>query len=248
MKTITGIFPTFPQAENALTALRTQGLDEEQLTVLTPASSEEQIHSVPATEGEHAGVGRALGALVGGAGGMSLAAMFIPGVGPVLAAGLAGAALVGGAFGVAAGGAIEDATTEGIDADDIFPIENALRAGQSAVIIEARDSVQFDRARGVIHDAGGQELRAVRERWWREQRDSEHTHYAGDFLADEAMFRRGFEAALTPYFRGRSLEQAAEAARSRYAEYWDDPAFRRGYDRGQELHRMLLSEAPGKAA
>ena len=248
MKTITGIFAHLPQAENALTALRGNGFDEKQLTVLTPGSSEAQIHSVHVTEGEHAGVGRALGALVGGAGGMSLASMFIPGVGPILAAGLAVAAVAGGAVGVAAGGAIEDATTEGIDADDIFPIEHALRAGNSVVIVEARDSQQFDRARGILHDADGQELRAVRERWWHEQRVAELPAYQGDFLADEPMYRRGFEAALTPALRGQRLEEAQERLRSRYADCMADPAFRRGFERGREFHRLATAERPSKAA
>lgn len=248
MKTITGIFPSFVQAKNAITTLRANRFDEKQLTVLTPGSSEAQIHSVDVTEGEHAGVGRALGALVGGAGGMSLAAMFIPGVGPILAAGLAAAALVGGAMGAAAGGAIEDATTEGIDADDIFPIENALRAGNSVVIVEARDSEQFDRARGILHDAEGQELRAVREQWWNQQRESERPSYTGDFLGDEPMFRRGFEAALTPSARGRSVDEAQTALQGRYSECLADPAFRRGFERGQEFHRRMCAERPSKAA
>lgn len=248
MKTITGIFASFVQAENAITALRANRFDEKQLTVLTPGSTETQIHSVPVTEGEHAGVGRALGALVGGAGGMSLAAMFIPGVGPVLSAGLAAAAIVGGAVGVAAGGAIEDATTEGIDADDIFPIENALRAGNSVVIVEARDSQQFELARKIVHETEGQELRAVRDRWWHEQREIEHPQYRGDFLADEPMFRRGFEAALTPALRGRSFEESQAALRSRYADGLADPAFRRGFERGQELHRRIHGERPSQAA
>ncbi len=248
MKTITGIFPSFALVENALTALRANGLDEKQLTVLTPGSSEAQIHSVPVTEGEHAGVGRALGALIGGAGGMSLASMFIPGVGPIFAAGLAAATIAGGAAGVAAGGAIEDDTTEGIDADDIFPIENALRAGRSVLIVAAADGSQFDRARGIIHDAGGDELRAVRERWWHEQRVEEHPVYAGDFLADEAAYRRGFEAALTPAMRGRDFGQLQDRLRSRYSEYFEDPAFRRGFERGQALHRQLSGEGPRAAA
>ncbi len=247
MKTITGIFPDFAKAEAALGSLRARGFDETQLTVLTPDTPETQIHSVPVTEGEHAGVGRALGGLVGGAGGMSLAAFVIPGVGPVLAAGLAAAAIAGGAVGVAAGGAIEDASTEGIDADDIFPIEHALRAGNSAVVIEARDSSQFDMARGVIRDAGGDELRAVRDRWWLEQRAKEH-QYNGESLGDEPAFRRGFEAALTPAARGKTFEQCRIELEKRNPGNVEDPAFRRGFERGQAFHRQLGQERPGKAA
>lgn len=247
MKTITGIFPNFANAENALTALRARGFDESQLTILTPETPESQIHSVPMTEGEHAGEGRALGGLVGGAGGLALAAFVIPGVGPILAAGMAAAGIIGGAVGVAAGGAIEDASTEGIDADDVFPIEHALRAGRTSVIIEARDGAQFDQARGIIRDAGGDELRAVRDHWWHEQRSKEH-QYSGDALADEPAFRRGFEAALTPAARGKGFEQCRAELQKRNAEHLDAAAFRRGFERGQAFHQQLQQERPGKAA
>lgn len=247
MKAITGIFRTFPQAEAAVGALRTCGLDEEQLNILTPGSSEAQIHSVPVTEGEHAGVGRALGGLIGGAGALSLAAMFIPGVGPVMAAGMAAAGLAGGAAGIAVGGAVEDASTEGIDADDIFPVEHALRAGYTAVICLARDDEQFEHARDVIHKNGGELLRDVRDRWWSEQRTVEHPQYTGNFLLDEPIFRQGFEAALTPPCRGKSLEECQDQIRSRYGNQIGDAAFRRGFERGQALHQQLHSE-PGRRA
>jgi hypothetical protein len=248
MKTITGIFQAFPQAEAALTALRNAGFDEEQLNILTPSSPEEQIHSVPVTEAEHAGVGRALGGLIGGTGALSLATMFIPGVGPVMAAGMVAAGLVGGAAGVAIGGAVEDATTEGLDADDIFPVEHALRAGNTAVIINAHDEKQFERARDIIHENGGALLRDVRDHWWNEQRTVEHPQYQGNFLLDEPLFRRGFEAALAPPCRGRVLEDCQDQLRPRYGNEVGDAAFRRGFERGQAMHRQLAQERPPRAA
>lgn len=248
MKVITGIFRSFAEAERAIMALRMNGIDERQLTVLTPGSSEAQIHSVPVTEAEHAGVGRALGGLIGGAGALSLASLFIPGVGPVFAAGMAAAGIVGGAAGVAVGGAVEDATTEGPDIDDIFPIEQALRAGNTAVICNAKDDEQFHRARDIFQDNSGELLRDLHERWWKVQSDQEHPQYQGNFLLDEPMFRRGFEAALTPPCRGKALEECENSLRSKYGNQIGDAAFRRGFERGQALHQRIHEEAPRRAA
>ncbi len=248
MKVITGIFHRFSEAERAIMTMRISGIDEQQITVLTPGSSEAQIHSVPVTEAEHAGVGRALGALIGGTGALSLASMFIPGVGPIFAAGLAAAGIAGGAAGVAVGGAVEDATTEGPDADDICPIEQALRAGNTAVICNAKDDEQFHLARDIFQQNGGELLRDLHERWWEQQREQEHPQYEGNFLLDEPMFRRGFEAALTPPCRGKTLEQCQDSLRSKYGNHIGDAAFRRGFERGQALHRQLHQEAPRRAA
>ena len=85
---------------------------------------------MPESDTEPPGVGGALGGVLGGAlglaGGFELgvgAMALIPGVGPVLAFGLAGAALVGagGAIGGAAlGKAADEKSTEGVPADEIF--------------------------------------------------------------------------------------------------------------------------------
>ena len=74
--------------------------------------SEEQVHSVPVSETEQPGVGKAIGGVVGAAlgmaGGFELGVgitALVPGVGPVLAVGLAGMALLG-AGGAVAGAAL----------------------------------------------------------------------------------------------------------------------------------------------
>lgn len=86
-------------------------------------------------------MGKALGAdvrgFVGlasgvGAAGAVMSAM-VPGVGPYLAVGLAGAALLG-MIGAAAGGAIEKSLSDGLPADELFVYEDALRKGQTVII------------------------------------------------------------------------------------------------------------------
>ena len=101
MSTVAGIFNSSADAESAVEALHMAGIDDDRVSLLTPGTSESQLDDVPTTETEQPGMGKAVGGVVGGAlgvaggGALSAAAasLLIPGVGPVLAAGLVGAAL-----------------------------------------------------------------------------------------------------------------------------------------------------------
>lgn len=67
MNSIVGIFTSRAQAESAATQLKSIGIKQENLNLLTPTSTEKEIHSVPVSEAEQPGMGRAVGGLVGGA-------------------------------------------------------------------------------------------------------------------------------------------------------------------------------------
>ena len=95
--------------------------------------------------------------------------VLIPGVGPVLALGIAGAALlgVGGVLGGAAiGKAAEDKSTEGIPSDEVFFYEDALRQGRSLVLLLADNDEEEQRAIEVLGRAGAESLDAARKDWW----------------------------------------------------------------------------------
>ena len=101
MTTVTGVFDSSARAQRAEAALRTVGLTR--INALLPGSAEGRERDVPVSEGEQPGMGAALGGLVGGAvgaaGGLGIgsaaATTLIPGVGPVVAFGIAAAALFG---------------------------------------------------------------------------------------------------------------------------------------------------------
>src|ERR1044072_8386928 len=96
MSTVAGIFKSSKEAEQAVEALRMAKIAEHRISLLTPGTSQEQRDAVPTTATEQEGGGRAGGGVVGGAlgaaGGGPLsdaaASLLIPGLGPVLAAGL----------------------------------------------------------------------------------------------------------------------------------------------------------------
>jgi len=94
-----------------------------------------------------------VGGAAGAAGGMqAIAAMavgFIPGVGPVIAAGLLGAALAG-ATGAVVGTAMEHAMANGLPKDEWLVYEDALRRGKTVLIALPSDGAQAAAAREVL--------------------------------------------------------------------------------------------------
>ena len=255
MEAVAGVFSSTETVRNAYESLRRAGYSPDDINVLTPGSSEAQVHSVPTSSSEQPGMGTAIGGVVGAAlgiaGGMQLgtaaAVALIPGVGPVLATGLAAAALlgVGGAVGGAAiGSKAEEKSTPGLPADEIFFYEDALRQGRTVIIVMANGKGEADRARELLAEAGADTLDAAREAWWIGLRDAEAEEYqqlgeGADFNRDQAAFRAGFEAALRRELRGKAWDSASGSLKPAYPDLWNNDAFRRGFERGQEyLHRQ----------
>jgi hypothetical protein len=255
MNSVVGIFNSFADAKRGAAILRSLGIPEDRLTVLAPGTSTDELEAnIPTTESEQPGMGKAVGGAVGGAlgvaggleAGMVAASLLIPGVGPVLAFGLLGAALLGAggvAAGAAAGEALEGNLAEGMPRDELFVYEDALRRGRSLVIAFADDEETTENARAELLRAGAESVDAAREEWWIGLRDAEQEHYiaqGGDFKMDEAKYRLGFEAALHPDRRGKSGKDLQDTLRAKYGEDSTAPAFRQGYDRGQHFQREVL--------
>jgi hypothetical protein len=214
---------------------------------LYPDSPKGEIHSIATSDTEEPGMGGALGGLVGGAvgaaGGFELGVAvtaLIPGVGPILAIGLVGAALfgAGGALGGAIlGEAADEKTTEGVPSDEIFFYEDALRQGRSLVLVLAGSDVEEAHARKLLQEGGAQSIDAARKDWWLGLRDAQAEHYHAlgkNFDADQDVYRAGFESALRRECRGKPLVERTDCLKWWYPEVWDSEAFRRGYERGLE--------------
>jgi hypothetical protein len=257
MRTVAGIFNSYVDASRAVDNLRSIGITEDHISLLAPGTSAEELDAaVPTTETEQPGMGKALGGAVGGAlgvaGGMHIgaaaASLFVPGVGPVLALGILGAALLGAggaAAGVVAGDAVEDNIAAGLPHDELYVYEDALRRGRTVIIAVADDDAEGEAARSVLAQAGAESLDAARESWWVGLRDAEAEEYAGqgsDFETDEPLYRRGFEAALHPKARTRSYDEAADFLRERYRDAYAGDAFRRGYERGKTYQQSLADK------
>ena len=261
MESVTGIFQSRADAERAYQQLVHGGIPVDNATVLIPGTQDQlrkEIQSVPTETTEQPGMGNAMGALLGGgigmAGGWILMAL-IPGVGPVTALGVLGAAVLGAAgatVGAVAAGKVEKATYEGIPEDEIFLYEDALRRGRSVVIALTEDESTAARARDLFKREGAESVDAAREQWWTGLRSDEQTRYATSgrsFSDDEEFFRLGFQAAMHARNRCREFDQvsaemdaALEDVQRRFPGKDVEEPFTHGYQRGREHYQQLCDE------
>src|SRR3984957_13712224 len=184
MEAISGVFKARKGAEDAVEEVRKSGIAADKITLLTPGTVgqvDKEMQSVPVDSAEQPGIGKGLGALAGGgvgvAGGALLVAL-VPGLGPITAVGLLGAAILGAAgatIGAAAGNELEKSTTEGLPEDEIFVYEDALRQGRSVVIVVADDKDSASLLRDLLKMQGAESVDAAREQWWIGLRSAEES-------------------------------------------------------------------------
>jgi uncharacterized membrane protein len=87
--------------------------------------------------------GAGLGAALGGLGGLvvGLTTLTVPGVGPVIAAGLLAAALTGAGVGAVTGGVVGALTEVGIPAEHVHYYSEGLRRGSVLVVVATADEM-----------------------------------------------------------------------------------------------------------
>jgi hypothetical protein len=260
VKTVTGVFASQSDAQHAINEMRLAGAHEERITLLTPGSSQAQLESVPNAAVEQPGMGKAVGAVLGAATGLSagplLLAAIIPGVGPVTALGLLGGAVLaaaGATVGSAAGGRLENSMTEGLPEDELFVYEDALRKGRSVVIVLVNDETEASRFRELLQTEGAETVDAAREQWWIGLRSAEQEHYSAhgrNFGDDEIFYRLGFEAALHARTRCKEYDQTLgemdakiEELEQQYPGRDVTEPFSRGYERGRDYYQHLCDES-----
>jgi hypothetical protein len=255
LQSVTGIFFSQAEAERAVGILRSTGVPADKITLLTPGNIQQELESVPVAAAEQPGIGKAIGAVVGAAGGLSasmLVAAVVPGVGLVTAAGLLGAAVLtaaGATVGAATGGSLENLTTEGLPEDEIFVYEDALRKGRTVVIALAEDEAAAAPLRELLKSERAETTDAARQQWWIGLRSAEHEHYSTsgrNFPDDEKFYRLGFEAALHARTRCKEFDQVSadmgsklEELQRQYPGVEVAEAFTRGYQRGREYYQHL---------
>jgi len=249
MTPIVGVFRTRADAEKSLAALKSAEIAKTKIHLLTPETSKQELASVPTLDVEQPGIGKALGAVVGGAmglaGGLEVAealTALLPGVGVIVVFGLTGSALLTalGAFGGGAiGGALENSIFNGLPEEELFVYKDALRKGRSVLLVSPSTSQEADFVHKQLVASGAESIDQAREDWWLGLRDVEKEKYeinGGDFDQDEPDFRAGFEASHRPENLDKTYEQANPQLAHQYPEIYDGAAFRLGYQRGRLQH------------
>jgi len=261
MEAITGVFPTREEAESALREAHAAGFPSERLTLLTPGTADQvdkEVETVPVDTSEQPGMGKAIGALMGGGVGLTGGALLValvPGVGPVTALGLLGAAIVGAAgavVGAEAGDKLENSMSRGLPEDEIFVYEDALRKGKSVVVGLADNEDSATGLRELFDARGAESVDAAREQWWIGLRSTEETRYpqsGKSFSEDEKFYRLGFEAALHARTRCMEFDQmsaemdaALEDVKEQNPGVDVEEPFTRGYQSGREYYQKMCEE------
>jgi hypothetical protein len=256
MKTVVGVFKSRSTAQGGAAKLVPLGITPDKINILTPDVTPTELAQVPTIAAEQPGMGTAMGATVGSAIGMAggvglvsaFGALLVPGAGPILAIGLAGAVL-GAVGGGAAGSAIENAS-DGLPEDELFVYEDALRQGHSVVIALAKTEKEAEAARGALEAAGAESVDRAREMWWLGLRDKERETYEADgrnFDEDERYFRCGFEAAQHSGNRGQSYEGCRARLGDRYPGAHEREPFRRGFERGRAYFESVCKRSAKRA-
>jgi hypothetical protein len=260
MKAVTGVFRSRSDAERAMAQMRSLGVAENKITLLTPDKIEKDLPSVPSVSAEQPGMGKAIGSVVGAVAGLSggalVMAAIIPGVGLITAIGLLGGAILaaaGASVGAVAGGKLENSMTEGLPEDELFVYEDALRKGRSVVIALSDDEAEASRLRGLLTVEGAEAVDAAREQWWIGLRSAEKEHYSAlgrNFGDDEQFYRLGFESALHARMRCKEYDQVLaematklEEVQRQYPDSNVEEPFTKGYERGRDYYQQLCGES-----
>jgi hypothetical protein len=176
MHNVIGIFRECEAADRAVRQVLEAGIPRNRIIFMSGLDAAAEASALPTTDAEPEGMGKTMGEYVGAVTGASaglalgsaLASLFVPGVGPIMAAGLGAAAVLGlggAAAGAKVGHASEDALDEGVPKDDVFLYRELLKQGRSLVIVEAENDHQISAAGEILKNNGSEEVGDARRQW-----------------------------------------------------------------------------------
>jgi uncharacterized protein (TIGR02271 family) len=168
-KTVVGFFNDMSYTDSVVQDLEKAGIRRDQISVVAGDSGEKykDYASGPGTVGSETASGAGTGAAIGGGLGLiaGLAALAIPGFGPVIAVGPIAAALTGAGVGAAAGGVIGGLTHMGISHEDAQYYAEGIRRGGVVVSVETEDDTMANRAADIMDDHGAEDIEQHAAEW-----------------------------------------------------------------------------------
>jgi hypothetical protein len=215
MKTVIGLFDDFQTAQSAVQSLVNRNFSRDDISVAANNTAAginaDLLEYAPHGEGRKeamaegartgAGAGAVIGTGVGGVLGLlaSLGTIWIPGIGPLVAAGplvatLTGAG-IGAAAGAAVGGLVGALTQVGVPEHDAHFYAEAVRRGSALVIVRAEDNRSADVAE-VLSEHGAVDVDKRREFFMRGG-FSVHNAEAAPYTAEQIAREREAYRATT---------------------------------------------------
>jgi hypothetical protein len=159
------VFDSRQEAERALTELRSAGINEDSISIIGRHGEQSDTsggidHDDDAGEKAGDGAKGAVGGAIAG-GLLGVAALAIPGVGPLAAAGaiasgaIPGAAAIGAGVGAVAGGLTGLLTDHGVDEEDARYYEEHINKGGYFLSVDENAGVPLETAREILFRNGG---------------------------------------------------------------------------------------------
>ena len=189
-KTIIGLFDNRAEAQSVVQELLSENFRRDDISVMSKKlegqdkagekveyveeDGDEQIKDMAKGAGTGAAIGGLAGLLV------SLTALAIPGIGPVLAAGPLAAVIAGAGIGAAAGGLISGLTRLGVPEEDANYYAEGVRRGGTLVSVDAADG-RAESAVAIMKRHGAVEIDKRAAQWRNEGWsgfDADATHTA----------------------------------------------------------------------
>ncbi|HEX9948058.1 MAG TPA: hypothetical protein VGA98_11005 [Allosphingosinicella sp.] len=163
---VSAVFDSHSEAERAVTELRSAGVRDSALSIVHQHEGKNTTSDGSGSTTDEGGnkSGLVKGLLGGGAVGAALgvAALAIPGVGPLAAAGAIAAsavpegAAIGAALGAAGGGLSGYLSKHGVDEEDARYYEERIKTGGVFVSVDTSDSgIDAETAREILYRSGG---------------------------------------------------------------------------------------------
>ena len=158
MPTVIGSFPSADDAEQAIGALKDDGFDEQEISLVALDSEgdfDQDDGGGMLSMGQDLTSGTTTGGALGGLAGLlaGVGALAIPGIGPIIAAGPIAAGLSGAVVGGIAGGLLD----LGVPEERGQYYEDRVREGDVLVALNADDQ-EVDRAAQIMRDYGADDV------------------------------------------------------------------------------------------
>lgn len=168
------VFDSQDEAQRAYSELKSAGINEDAISIIGRHGEQSSTDASTGDSGDGDGVnesGAAKGALGGAVGGalLGVAALAIPGVGPLAAAGaiassaIPGAAAIGAGAGALAGGLSGLLTKHGVSDDDANYYQDRIHSGGTFLSVDADQAgVPIETAREILLRNGGHNASSAR--------------------------------------------------------------------------------------
>ncbi|MGH9630130.1 MAG: hypothetical protein ACRD7E_17575 [Bryobacteraceae bacterium] len=164
-RTVVGLFRDAREAEAVVNDLAESGFSKGDVSLVVKQSGGQILESPESKEAD-VSTSAGAGAALGGAAGLllGLAALALPGIGPIVAAGPLAAALTGAGVGAAAGGMLGALSEMGVPESEAGHYAEGIKRGGTLVVVRA-DGDGAEKALAILNRHGAVDVDERAESW-----------------------------------------------------------------------------------